>query len=92
MKNLMKLAGIFILCAFLLTACGGGQVSGPVAQKNDSLTILEWSGYETDTYWEPFAAAHPEIQPEYAFFGEDAEALSKDRPGRVADGSNERRA
>ena len=80
MKTLMKFAGLFLATAFLLTACGGGQ-TGPVTQKNDGLTILEWSGYETETYWEPFAAAHADIQPEYAFFGEDAEALSKAQSG-----------
>lgn len=79
MERMMKLTGLLILTAFLLAACGG-QV-GPAAQKNDSLTILEWSGYETDTYWEPFATEHPDIQPEYAFFGEDAEALSKAQSG-----------
>jgi spermidine/putrescine transport system substrate-binding protein len=80
MKDQMKFLGILLVAAFMLAACGGGQ-SGPVTQKNDSLTILEWSGYESETYWEPFAAEHPDIQPEYAFFGEDAEALSKAQSG-----------
>lgn len=80
MKDQMKFLGVLMVAAFVLAACGGGQ-TGPVTQKNDSLTILEWSGYETETYWEPFAAEHPDIQPEYAFFGEDAEALSKAQSG-----------
>jgi spermidine/putrescine transport system substrate-binding protein len=79
----MKKTTLFVVLlslALLVSACGGGQ-AGPVEQRNDSLTILEWSGYETETYWEPFAAAYPDIQPQYAFFGEDAEALSKAQSG-----------
>lgn len=80
MKKISRLIVILAAATLLLTACGGGQ-TGAVEQKNDSLTLLEWSGYETETYWEPFAAEHPDIQPEYAFFGEDAEALSKAQTG-----------
>src|SRR3972149_5892850 len=80
MKKISRLIVILAAATLLLIACGGGQ-TGPVTQKNGGLTILEWSGYETETYWEPFAAAHPDIQPEYAFFGEDAEALSKAQSG-----------
>src|SRR3990172_622492 len=80
MKKISRLIVILAAATLILTACGGGQ-NGAVEQKNDSLTLLEWSGYETETYWEPFAAEHPDIQPEYAFFGEDAEALSKAQTG-----------
>jgi spermidine/putrescine transport system substrate-binding protein len=63
-----------ILLAGMLAACGGGA-------SEPGLTVLEWSGYETDTYWAPFAEKHPDIQPEYSFFAEDAEALSKAQSG-----------
>ncbi len=79
----MKKTTLFVALltlALLVSACGGGP-AGPAEQRNDSLTVLEWSGYEAETYWEPFAAAYPDIQPQYAFFGEDAEALSKAQSG-----------
>jgi spermidine/putrescine transport system substrate-binding protein len=80
MKSI-KLFALLLVSAFVLAACGGGAASGPVTQVNEGLVILEWSGYETETYWEPFAAEHPDITPDYAFFGEDAEALSKAQSG-----------
>ncbi|MEX1071297.1 MAG: extracellular solute-binding protein [Anaerolineales bacterium] len=75
-----KFFGLFLVMAMLagmLAACGSDAGIG--------LTILEWSGYESETYWAPFAAEHPDVQPSYAFFGEDAEALSKAQSGFAFD-------
>lgn len=79
MNKIIRNFALLAVASMLLAACGGS--AGPAEQKNDSLTLLEWSGYETETYWEPFAAAYPDIAPEYAFFGEDAEAYSKAESG-----------
>lgn len=69
----LKFVGLLCLVVLSLTACGGQQ-GGP-------FVILDWSGYELDTYWEPFAAEHPDVTPEYSFFAEDSEALSKVQSG-----------
>ncbi len=50
-----------------------------------SLTVLEWSGYELPDFWGPFAEKHPDVQPEYSFFAEDAEAYAKLQSGFEAD-------
>ncbi len=80
MKKTRILFALMVGAALLLSACAGGP-SGPAEQRNDSLTVLEWSGYESETYWGPFAEKYPDIQPDYAFFSEDAEALAKAQSG-----------
>jgi spermidine/putrescine transport system substrate-binding protein len=42
-----------------------------------ALTILDYSGYEAPDFWKAFAAKHPDVQPTYSFFADDAEAFSK---------------
>ncbi|MBX3002335.1 MAG: extracellular solute-binding protein [Anaerolineales bacterium] len=74
--NKIKNVVLLLLAAAVLAACGGSA-----AAPNTQLIVLEWSGYEEPSYWEPFALQHPEIAPEYSFFGEDAEAFSKAQSG-----------
>lgn len=51
------------------------------AVSNEPFIILDWSGYEDPTFYEPFTQAHPDKTPEYAFFAEDAEAFAKAQSG-----------
>lgn len=71
----VSVAAILVL-GLILAACGGAQT-----EQNTELVVLEWSGYELPEFWEPFAAAHPDIVPEYSFFAEDTEAFSKAQSG-----------
>lgn len=66
--------GLLVL-SLALAACG----AAPAA--NTELILLEWSGYELPEFWEPFAAQHPEITPQYSFFAEDTEAFAKAQSG-----------
>ncbi len=68
-----KIIVAFLLAAMVLTGCGGGSDS--------ELVVLEWSGYETESYWAPFTEAHPEVKPAFSFFADDAEALAKTQSG-----------
>ena len=72
-KISIKKVSLLCLLALALAACGG-QGGGP-------FVIVDWSGYELESYWEPFAAEHPDVTPEYSFFAEDSEALSKVQSG-----------
>ncbi len=75
-KRVFGLLCWMAVAALLLGACGGSADS-----EGGPFVILEWSGYETETYWEPFAAAHPDVMQEYSFFADDAEALAKAQSG-----------
>lgn len=81
------LATLLALSIFI-TACG--QQSAEPAATNETpgvseasldtdgkLTILEWAGYDAAEYWQPFAEKYPEVEVDFSFFAEDAEALTK---------------
>jgi spermidine/putrescine transport system substrate-binding protein len=72
-KETLRIIAVSVMTV-VLTGCAGSS-------KAPGLVVLEWSGYETPTYWEPFAQQHPDIQPDYSFFAEDAEAYSKAQSG-----------
>lgn len=66
-----------VLLGLLVVACGS-QAKGP-------LVVLEWSGYEQPEFWKAFAAKHPDVEVDYTFFAEDAEAYAKLQSGFSAD-------
>jgi len=94
----MTLFSLLTLATVLLAACGGSaQTAAPtsapaateaptaIPQVNNSLTLLEWSGYELPEFWPGFAEKHADITPEYSFFAEDAEAFAKAESGFAFD-------
>jgi spermidine/putrescine transport system substrate-binding protein len=83
---------LWLPVAVSLAACAGGAPTaavepsaGPTAAPTGPLTLLEWSGYELPQFWEPFAEQYPEVQVDFAFFAEDAEAYAKMQTGFGAD-------
>lgn len=79
---------LWLLAALMLAACAGPATSTSVAPTSapaGPFIVLDWSGYEEPTFWEPFAAKHPDIAPDFAFFAEDAEAFAKLQTGFQTD-------
>jgi len=78
----LQLLSVLLLGAVALAACSGPAqptavtVPTAAAQLNNSLTLVEWSGYELPEFWPAFAAQHANIAPDYKFFVEDAEAYT----------------
>ena len=70
---------IFILFSLLVTACG--PATSDEKPPENKLIVMDWSGYEYETYWEPFRADNPDTNVEYSFFAEDAEAFAKAQGG-----------
>ena len=82
----MTLFSLLTLATVLLAACGGAapsptQAPQAVTQVNNAMTIVEWSGYELEEFWQPFKDKHADVQPEWSFFAEDAEAFAKAESG-----------
>lgn len=75
-------ASLLLAGALLLAACGGASAPAPAT---DRLTLLEWSGYELPALWEPFAQQYPDVEPQFTFFAEDAEAFAKLQGGFEVD-------
>ena len=86
---------VLIVLALLVSACASGQTQtqGPASKSvpsessdaGETLTLLEWAGYDDPTYREPFTAQHPDVTVDYSFFAEDAEAYSKLQSGFEVD-------
>lgn len=85
--TLTRTLSLLLLGAVALAACGTPAaptaaveptIAPPTAipQNNNSLTLVEWSGYELPEFWPAFAEKHADIAPEYKFFVEDAEAYT----------------
>jgi len=49
------------------------------------LVMLDWAGYEIPEFWGEFKQAYPDVQVEYSFLTESAEAYSKLKSGFEAD-------
>lgn len=62
-----------ILFATFLASCGSNG--------SDDFIVLEWSGYEAQEFWEPYAVQYPDSPPSYSFFGDDSEAFAKAQSG-----------
>lgn len=89
-----RVAAVMTVMALLLAACGGGAPATPSQQAGEStdddagpssqkanLVALEWAGYELPQFYEPFTAQYPEVNVDYSFFSEDAEAFAKLQSG-----------
>lgn len=88
---------ILFIFALFLTACANvpsdgsspstndSSASGSQSTSNETLTILEWAGYDAPEYWQPFADEFPGVNVDFSFFAEDAEALSKVQSGYKVD-------
>ncbi len=72
-NNLLHLIVLGIILAVLLSACGSDAPT--------DFTVMEWSGYELEQFWAPYAEAYPDNPPAYSFFADDAEALAKAQSG-----------
>lgn len=59
----------------------------PAAAPSDQgpLTVFEWSGYELPEFWQPFADQYPDVQVDFSFFADDAEAVAKLQTGFEVD-------
>jgi spermidine/putrescine transport system substrate-binding protein len=97
-SNRHQLFNLLLIVALLAAACQSASTptaAGPDATPQPatevpqaspgSLTVFDWSGYELPEFWEPFAAEHPDIEPDFSFFAEDAEAYAKLQTGFAAD-------
>ncbi|MGQ0600310.1 MAG: ABC transporter substrate-binding protein [Anaerolineales bacterium] len=89
---------LFILIALCVGACAGpastpistsvpteAPAPTPAPVSTGTVTVLDWSGYEDPTFWEPFATKHAEAKVDFAFFAEDAEAYAKMQTGFPTD-------
>lgn len=50
-----------------------------------TLTVFEWSGYELEDLWGTFKRRYPNVNVEFSFFTDEAEALTKLQAGFEAD-------
>lgn len=81
-----------LILSLVLTACSEKAVEktaeiaeitdAPAAGEPDqetsgNLTILEWAGYDAPEFWQPFAEKYPDVEVDFSYFADDAEALSK---------------
>jgi len=96
-----RLLALGIIVSLFIPACGGGATSPeptqaasppttlpevkPTMASTGPVTVLEWSGYELQEFWQPFADAHPDTTVDFSFFAEDAEAFAKLQTGFQAD-------
>ena len=76
MKREKTLLFALAACLLFLPACRA-DASGPV--------LLEWSGYESESFWEPYQAEHPDLPPVFSFFADDSEGFAKAKSGFAFD-------
>jgi spermidine/putrescine transport system substrate-binding protein len=66
-------------------AFGVGVVMMPrLAPAADTLTVLEWAGYDAEDYFKPYLKKHGKL-PAFSIFASEEEALQKVRGGFAAD-------
>ena len=73
-----------ILARHLAAASALALLAGAAAAQDDELLIFDWSGFESDGYWQVYNETYGE-PPTYTFFGEEEEAFQKLRSGFRAD-------
>jgi spermidine/putrescine-binding protein len=61
-----------------------GAAAAPTTASSQSggpFIVLDWAGYQEPEYFATFTEKHPDVQPEYALFAEDAEGFAKAASG-----------
>jgi spermidine/putrescine-binding protein len=90
--RLWRAAALLAVASLLLAACGGAAPAAPASDEDTStstgsstqrgnLVVLEWAGYELPEFYEPFTEQYPQVELDYSFFSEDAEAFAKLQSG-----------
>jgi len=78
-------ASLALITCFGLTACAAQpaptqdqptQAAGPSSVKG-SLLVLEWSGFESTDFYLPFSEQYPDVEVDYSYMADDAEAFAK---------------
>lgn len=82
-RHHLYLVLVLLLGTLLLAGCANGGGEGN--DQNQSLTILDWSGYDVPTFHQAYVDAHPDKLPQYAFFADDAEGFAKANSGFAFD-------
>jgi len=91
-SHFWRVAVLLVVASLLLAACGGTAPEAPASGEGTSapagpssqegnLVVLEWAGYELPQFYEPFFAQFPQVEVDYSFFSEDAEAFAKLQSG-----------
>ncbi len=88
----LALAAAVGLALMVLAACGAPTAETGAADQAaqapaspDTLKILDWAGYDAPEFWTQFAAAHPDVNVNYTYFEQDADALAKLQSGYAVD-------
>lgn len=63
------------------TTASDQPTAAAAAQSNGPFVLLDWAGYELPEYYPAFTEKHPNVEPEFAFFAEDAEGFAKAASG-----------
>jgi len=90
--RLWRAAVLLAVASLLLAACGGAAPASPASSddtpaaagastQQNNLVVLEWAGYELAEFYEPFTEQYPQVELDYSFFSEDAEAFAKLQSG-----------
>ena len=82
-----RLSLILFLAALMvvITGCTNNNESKQGDAANATLTVFDWSGFESQNLWGSFAKAHPETNVTHSFFTEDGEAFAKLQTGYETD-------
>lgn len=62
-----------------------GVARPPLEQEPGNLQVLEWSGYELEALWRPYAREFPDEEVKFTFMTTSPEALAKVRVGASPD-------
>lgn len=87
-RNLYTQMVLIIATVLILSACAGAsqeQTSPTTDKLPESITILEWAGYDDPSFFEPFTQKNPTSNVDFSYFADDAEAYSKIHSGFEVD-------
>jgi spermidine/putrescine transport system substrate-binding protein len=96
-RRLQILTAVAAVLLLLLAACGADDTDGVAADPDpdtdtdaadggsaDRLTILEWAGYEDESFYPQFLDQHPDVELDFQFGDSDADFLTKVQAGGVS--------